>query len=170
MTNILKVEEIDPVRPSLIAEQFGQVDYEDAFRIELDSPAWSSVDELAECFFRSQPRWISLVSMGLRSDGHLEAELGESAFAVGSAVGSWKVYDRNAGEIVFGDDMGFMEYRFSLARVDSRQATGATAVQYKWARASRFYFRLVKPFHRRFIPIALRNTGLAGSDMRKAAA
>ena len=151
------VVEIEVEDGSLAASAFDQPDYRDAFQVQQPDTSWRDVDEIARAFFLGQPRWIAIVSMNLGSRADLEAALATTTFDVGTSVGSWKVYDRDDAEIVFGDDMGFMEYRFALRQVDKRTATGSTSVRYRWPRVSGFYFGLVKPFHRRFIPIAMRN-------------
>ena len=74
----------------------------------------------------------------------------------GPQVGSWQVYKRSDDEIIFGDDMGFMEYRFSFYMDELGNVEAGTAVKFKWARLSRCYFGLVKPLHRRFVPLSLR--------------
>jgi hypothetical protein len=76
-------------------------------------------------------------------------------------VGSWEVVERSDDEIVFGDSLGFMQYRFSFRRIDDEHIEAATAVRYRWRRTGRFYFALVRPFHRRFVAHALARVAAA---------
>ncbi len=53
---------------------------------------------------------------------------------------------RNQDEIVFGDHMGSMEYRFSFRLCSERsRVEGATAVKFVWRRSGRSYRWLVQP-------------------------
>ena len=68
-----------------------------------------------------------------------------------------KIFNRNKNEIVFGDDMGFMEYRFSmLYNPNTNRVEVSTLVHYK-SIMGKYYFALIKFMHKKFIIISLKN-------------
>lgn len=145
---------VEPSADSEIAATYVKPDYRDAFLVP--AQGWATVEQFASAYFLNQPRWLSMVSMNLTSRAKLVAALADSGFAQGSAVGAWQVHRRSDNEIVFGDDMGFMEYRFSMRLLASGDIEASTAVKYRWQRMSHLYFSIVKPMHRRFVPMSLR--------------
>lgn len=148
-----KVRLIEPAVDTLVAAMYDEPDYRDAFLIPGN---WHNVEEFTTAFFTGQPRLLARLSMN-SSPAVIRAAVGDQSYAEGSSVGSWRVHGRSDREIVFGDDMGFMEYRFSFRLRDDEQIEASTAVKYKSARMGPIYFSIVKPFHRRFVAIALRN-------------
>ena len=135
---------------------FKSADYRDGFRVETGG-RYATVADFATAYFLNQPRWLSLVSMNLASRQKLKAAIANTdGYQIDTAIGSWKVYDRTEDEIVFGDNMGFMEYRFSFRLDAAGFVEASTAVKYGWGGAGRFYFAIVKPMHKRFVPISLR--------------
>jgi len=79
-------------------------------------------------------------------------------YKIGSKVGTWKVFDRSDKEIVFGESLGFMDYRFSMRfdKGDAEYIEVSTVVKTN-STAGKFYFALVKLLHRKFVMISLRN-------------
>ncbi len=152
------VEPSEPSVGTLVAASFTEPDYRDGFDVILGEDGVDDVAEFARAYFLSQPRWLSLVSMNLVTRQRLVEEVGDGDFAMGDTIGSWKVFDRSDDEIVFGDHMGFMEYRFSFRRVDRHLVQASTSVKYVWPRVGPVYFGLVKPMHVRFVLMSLRTT------------
>lgn len=151
-----QVLESEADRASLVGSTFDRPDYEDRFCIDVRPGQYRVVDEVATDWFDKQPALLRLLSTNSISRKGVEAATRDGGYAVGSAVGSWKVYQRDDNEIVFGDNMGFMEYRFSLRLADPPVAVeGATAVKFLWRRSGKFYFAIVRPLHRRFIKYLL---------------
>ncbi len=153
----MSVVSASPESDSLVNSAYEAPDYRDRFVATVASNAFVNVDAVVDQWFRHQPGWLRLLSTNTLRKRHIANSIG-SSYAVGDSVGSWEVVDRSVDEIVFGDDMGFMEYRFSFRRVDAQHIEAATAVQYLWPRTGRFYFSLVRPLHRRFVAYALRRT------------
>jgi hypothetical protein len=145
------IKEITPTQDTLASKEFTQIDYHDSFEIQ---GTFGNVDAFAQCYFLSQPSWLSLVSMNLFSTKSIQKAIDKSAFKKGSAIGSWKIYTRDENEIVFGDDMGFMEYRFFMLWVDETTVRVGTVVQYK-GRFGKYYFALVKLMHKKFVRMSL---------------
>lgn len=151
------ITEIDPTPGTLADDAYQKPDYRDAFRVSCTRQDFATVADFATAYFMNQPRWLSLVSMNLTSRDKLETALGDQSYPQGSRVGSWKVHGRSDDEILFGDNMGFMEYRFSFARRADGDIEASSAVKYRWRTMSHLYFTIVKPAHKRFVPISLRN-------------
>ncbi len=154
------IQELEPDVSSLISTQFNPADYRDRFTISVDSDHYHSVDDVVTDWFTKQPMWLRALSTNSFSRAKVEQAISKKPFKVGDRIGSWEIVDRNGNEIVFGDDMGFMTYRFSFRLIDqgATQVEGATSVKFLWRRSGRFYFGLVRPFHRRFVKLALRIT------------
>jgi hypothetical protein len=145
-----------PTPGTLVDTAFTSADYRDEFVVST-ATAHERVDDFARAYFLAQPGWLSLVSSGIWAKEKRQALLAGHRFDAGSSIGSWKVYDRTDDEIMFGDNMGFMEYRFSmrLDPEDGQRIFASTAVHYLWRRTGRFYFALAKQAHTRFVPFAL---------------
>ena len=103
------LKEISPTLDTLASKEFSQIDYHDSFEVQGE---FESVDAFAMQYFLSQPSWLSLISMNIFSKKSIQKAIDKSDFKKSTAIGSWKIYTRDDKEIVFGDDMGFMEYRF----------------------------------------------------------
>jgi len=75
------------------------------------------------------------------------------------------VIERDGHEIVFGDDLGFMQYRIGFRLGQSANTIeAATAVSYLWPRTGPIYFALVRPFHKLFVKYALSRAASRCSD------
>ncbi len=166
---VVRVSPVPPTPGTLISAAYSDPDYRDAFRV---SPACGDrVEDFATAFFASQPGWLAKVSMNLgdKKSRH-DAIKGANEYAEGSSIGSWKIHGRTNDEIMFGEHMGFMEYRFSMLRRPDGAIEAATSVKYL-KRFGHLYFGVVKPFHIGFIKLALRNTSShAASAMAPAGA
>ena len=80
-------------------------------------------------------------------------------FEPGEAIGAWIIYHRNADEIVFGESLGFMTYRFSLSlKHDTQSDTVVVSTVAKLNdRFGKLYFSIVKLMHKRFVKLTLTN-------------
>ena len=151
--------ELPPDSRSLVGSQYDQPDYQDRFVTDVRAGRYRNVDEVVNDCFTKQPTWLRLLSTNTFSKKGVEAAIAGGGYEPDSAVGSWIVIERNHEEIVFGDDMGFMEYRFSM-RLDPEDPSyveASTAVRYKWRRTGRFYFAAVRPMHKRFVVMSMRS-------------
>ena len=145
------IKEITPTHDTLASQEFSHIDYHDSFEVKGE---FADIEAFASHYFLSQPSWLSLVSMNLFSTKSIQKAINQSAFKKESAIGSWKIYTRDDNEIVFGDDMGFMEYRFFMLWVDETTVRVGTVVQYK-GRFGKYYFALVKLMHKKFVRMSL---------------
>lgn len=148
------VEATAPSPATLVGASYDDPEYRDAYLIRTNGEV--TVEDFATGFFLSQPTWLARVSMNLGGKQSRRSAIGESDYAIGSTVGSWKVRERAHDEIVFGEHMGFMEFRFSVYLRPDGDIEASTVVKYL-NRFAPIYFTVVKPFHRGFIRIALGN-------------
>ena len=151
-----------PTPGTLIDTVYDSPDYRDAFLV--DSAHGGRIEDFATGFFLAQPRWLAKVSMNLGDAQSRQAAINAGEYLEGSSVGSWKVYGRTDDEIVFGEHMGFMEYRFSMLQKPDGQVEAATSVKYL-KRFGHIYFGVLKPFHIGFIKVALRNASARGAQV-----
>lgn len=74
----------------------------------------------------------------------------KSNLKINSNIGSWKIFNRNDNEIVFGESMGFMDYRFSM-RLDKNSTDDIEVSPVITLRGSmgKFYFSIVNLMHKK---------------------
>ena len=158
INRVKKKEDIKEVAfdPELmVTTVFQKVDYRDCFEVQIDG--FKTVDEFVKNYFLAQPFWLRVVSFQLLSRENLLKQLEKNRFQKGSIVGAWRVYGRDEQEIAFGQDMGFMEYVFTFHLASPSLLKVATVVQYKGA-LGKYYFNVVKFFHKPFVRLSLKNT------------
>jgi hypothetical protein len=150
---------VEPHSDSLVASIYEQPDYLDRFQFAA-ADTFGSVDEVVVAWFERMPAWIRLLSANVLSPSAFRVQLDRGqadGFPVGHRVGSWEVIARDDAEIVFGDSLGFMEFRTGFRLIPSAESAGpstvecATAVRYLWRRTGAFYFGLVRWPHQLFI-------------------
>ena len=119
----------------------------------------SAINDYAKNYFISQPTWLRLISFNTISKSKIKDEIRTSRFKVNSKIGSWKVFDKNDNEMVFGDSMGFMDYRFSmrLFKNNTDDIEVSTVVTYK-SSMGKYYFSMVKLMHKKFVIRSLKNS------------
>ncbi|MCF6244490.1 MAG: DUF2867 domain-containing protein [Sulfurovum sp.] len=137
----------------LVNTSLPQIDYSDCFMQHIDKEHFTSIDTFVKAYFESQPRWLVAISMNILSKSRMKKDLKDNHFSVNDNIGAWKIYIRDDKEIVFGDDMGFMEYRFSM-QLDDTLLRCATVVQYK-GQLGKYYFSFVKLLHQKFVLLSL---------------
>ena len=147
------MKKIPLTQDMLVSTALEQIDYSDCFVENIDIKQFKTIDEFVQKYFETQPRWLALISMNMYSKRGMQKALEDNSFSVDDSIGSWKIYLRDNKEIVFGDDMGFMEYRFSM-RLDADRLRVATIVQYK-GKMGKYYFSIVKLLHQRFVWLSL---------------
>ncbi|HEY1015943.1 MAG TPA: DUF2867 domain-containing protein [Herpetosiphonaceae bacterium] len=152
------ISEIAPERDGLIQGALPRIDYRDAFAAPLPAGRFAGIDELARAYFLAQPAWLRAISMNLPGRQALERQLAATTFAVGESIGSWRIWERGADEIVFGESLGFMTYRFSLAlrRDEGGESLIAATVASTPGALGKAYFRVVRLLHKRFVRLTLR--------------
>jgi hypothetical protein len=137
----------------LVSSVLTPIDYSDCFETKVSNDTFPNIDTFVRRYFETQPRWLMAISMNILKKETMQKALERGTFNVDESVGSWKVYARNEEEVVFGDDMGFMEYRFAV-RLDDTRLRVSTVVQYK-GKMGKYYFALVKLLHQKFVLMSL---------------
>ena len=133
----------------LVYDALNPIDYSDCFERKINVDTFPSIDDFVRRYFETQPRWLMAISMNILNRKTMDDTLKNTSFQVDEAIGAWKIYMRDENEIVFGDDMGFMEYRFAM-RIDDDRLRISTVVQYK-GKMGKYYFSLVKLLHQKFV-------------------
>jgi len=158
MSSRFVIFEVEPESDTLVYNTFEAIHYRDGFRISLNKGDIHNIDYFADRYFTSQPLWLRVISMHILNREKLISIVENTDYKIGSKVGTWKVFDRSDKEIVFGESLGFMDYRFSMRfdKGDAEYIEVSTVVKTN-STAGKFYFALVKLLHRKFVMISLRN-------------
>ncbi|MDR1338982.1 MAG: DUF2867 domain-containing protein [Prevotellaceae bacterium] len=157
MKVIVKADKIPD--KSIISNGFGKTDYCDSYRIVKQTN--ETVDGITTQIFR-MPGWViglmkirnGIVEIfGLRSGENVK----EAAYyPVGSKAGYFTVTERNANEIIMGEDDRHLYFRTSVL-IDREQSfiylTTIVRFHNLWGR---IYFLPVKPLHRLIVKSLLK--------------
>lgn len=82
-------------------------------------------------------------------------------YEVGTQAGIFKVYDKTATEIILGEDDKHLDLRISLLLEQSKynenekKITVTTIVKLN-NKLGKYYFFIIKPFHRTIVPLILK--------------
>ena len=147
------INEIKYQNNLLAATLLESIDYTDCFELKLD---FDTIDNFAKDYFLAQPAWLHFVSFGILRKKTLIPILEKTTFQTSTTIGQWKVYGRNENEIVFGQNMGFMEYCFSFKQEDKETLKVSTLVEYK-SKMGKYYFAIVSLLHKPFVKLSLKN-------------
>jgi len=139
---------------TLASRQLESIDYRDCFELNTNI---DSIDEFTKEYFLAQPTWLRIVSISVIQQKSIINVLNHTTFDKNNRIGQWRVYDRDEDEIIFGQDMGFMEYCFSFKKHDEQTIRASTTVQYK-GRFGKYYFAIVSLLHKLFVKMSLKNT------------
>ena len=148
-------------------------DYVDSFQgIVVDREDKLKSVDLGRAFFSSAPKWVDklfglrnkIVGMfGLKTSGSLDRQqiLDNLKCEQGDQVGLFRVFDKSDNEIILGEDDKHLNFRVSLFLDElkddklKKQITISTTVLFNnWF--GRFYFLLVRPFHKLIVPAMLK--------------
>ena len=158
LMNKINILETKANQKSLVYNSFNKIDYRDAFKMKYVKDTFQNIDEYAKVYFLSQPTWLRLISMNTISKQKIVDSIKQSNFQIDSNIGSWKIFTRNDKEIVFGDSMGFLDYRFSM-RLDKTQTDDievSTVIKLNGL-MGKYYFAGVRLMHTKFVIISLQN-------------
>ncbi len=151
---------------SSVAQVYQSVQLADAFAIRLPPGASDDPEVLARFMFTHQPAWIGMLmrvrdalvtAFGLKTGKHL-ATLATAARA--ERVGIFKIYSKNATEIVVGEDDRHLDFRVSVMCTNA-ELTVSTVVHCH-NRLGRGYLLLIAPFHRMVVKASLRRAATIG--------
>jgi hypothetical protein len=151
---------------SAVTQVYQSVQLADAFAIRLPPGASQDPEVLARFMFANQPAWIDMLmrvrdaivaAFGLKTGKHL-ATLATSARL--ERVGIFKIYSKNATEIVIGEDDRHLDFRVSVLCANA-ELTVSTVVHCH-NRLGRIYLLLIAPFHRMVVKASLRRAATIG--------
>ncbi|MGC2857677.1 DUF2867 domain-containing protein [Novispirillum sp. DQ9] len=141
-------------------------DYQDSLTISLTCPP-PPMEAVITAFFQGAPRWLDALMalrnalvrpLGLKT-GPVGPEALKPPFAVGGAIGLFRIVALTEREVVLGEDDRHLDFRVTL-RV-ARQDLGASVDVETWVRPhnrlGRWYLALVLPVHRHIVPVVAAN-------------
>ncbi len=173
MINITIQKDVLP-ESSLINNMNQRYDYIDSYSsvIQLHKQTTLTIEDIGRSFFSSPPAWVdnlltlrnSIVKIfGIKvpeSTRNKQALIESFECKIGDQLGLFKVMEKNANEIVFGEDNKHLDFRVSLFidRID-KERNGkliiSTIVLFNnWL--GRLYFLPVKQFHILIVPTILK--------------
>lgn len=152
---------------SAVNRACASADLMDAFQVALPPGASDDPERLARFMFSSQPRWVNAL-MRLRDAivGPLKLKTGAQLAAQGARqasarVGLFRIYSKDASEIVLGEDDAHLDFRVavrcsgSAGQGEGRYLTVATMVHCHNT-LGRVYLFVIAPFHRLVVRSTLR--------------
>ncbi|MDR1129353.1 MAG: DUF2867 domain-containing protein [Prevotellaceae bacterium] len=160
MKRIVKSNEIPP--NSIISNGFGKTDYCDSYRIIKQTD--ETIDEITSRIFK-MPQWIITLMkvrngivgiFGLKT-GTNETVKEATHYPAGSKAGYFTVIERNANEIVMGEDDMHLCFRLSTLIDRERSFICLTTIVRFHNVWGRIYFLPVKPFHRLIVKSLLKS-------------
>jgi len=145
-------------------------DYADCYIGTIESNAKNiTSEEVGSAFFMSSPKWIeNLLSIrnkivstfGLKTGevGLNKQDLDNFNVKIGERIGLFKLIQKNKSELIFEENDTHLNFKVSLLLDDLRQnLTITTTVNFNnWF--GKFYFSIVKPFHKIIVPVMLKAT------------
>jgi len=148
---------------SSVSKQFiGTVHYVDAFKTEL-SDIEQSIEQIYLAIFNHTPKWVNAL-MNLRNKivgifgldtGNGETPTEVKSIAVGDKQGMFKIFEIQPNEVIVGADDTHLDFRASVLK-ENNVLFLSTLVHYN-SRFGRFYFFIVKPFHKIIVKAMLKN-------------
>ena len=150
---------------SIIANQFsGGIDYVDSFHVIVPDNN-ESVDYITTCIFSALPDWGEILLVlrntivkpfglevnGARPERHKNPEV---QYEIGDKAVLFPVVDRNNSEIVMGKEDTHLDFKCSV--LAKKEANGLCAVSLTTVVCfhnvfGKWYFSLIKPFHKLLI-------------------
>ena len=160
-------------RQSAVTDAYASVNLADAYSVALPPTASTDPEVLARFIFAGQPAWIAalmrlrdaiVAGLGLKTARQLQSLEARDKSA---RVGIFKIYSRNAAEIVMGEDDKHLDFRVSVLCEPQSPATGErrlvlSTVVHCHNRLGRAYILLIAPFHRAVVQASLRRAARAG--------
>lgn len=164
----MQVQPVPVPVPSLIAGSLPQVDFADAYHAALPLGVPRQPEVLVRAIFSSAPAWIGRLlrlrnllvrPFGLRADSSEARASPTGPLRPGEYVGPFRVFTLAPDEVLMGLDDRHLDFRVSVLVRD--EAVTVTTIVQQHNTFGRFYFAVVKPFHRVIVPVLIRQ-GLRG--------
>lgn len=160
-------------KESLLYPDWADCDYTDSFEYVIaDSKHRIDVLSVTEAFVKPGPSWFEalfklrnkMVSVfKLKTPATLPEEpcSDRDPWELGKRAGMFKIFGKTPAEMVLGEDDKHLDVRISLllqpngANGEEKKVTVTTVVKLH-NRLGKCYFFFVKPFHRMFVPLLLK--------------
>lgn len=141
---------------SLVRDSFSNFNYADNYSIPVPVSDKLNIDEVFKIFLKYEPKWVKSLVMfrnflvkfaGVKIETQQEMK---SEIRAGEKAGMFLIVNRNSNEIVFGEDNSHLNFQSSvlLQRVKGQAAVHSITVVHYNNMFGRFYFFIIKPFHR----------------------
>ncbi|WP_066507933.1 DUF2867 domain-containing protein [Rufibacter sp. DG15C] len=159
---------------SLLKKEDFLFDYMDSFQhYFFDREDTIDITSVGKMFFSSGSTWINGLFairnkvvgwIGLKTPEHLKDRKPQAeafTFEPGQRLGLFKVFDKTAQEVVLGEDDRHLNFKVSLLLESLLEGNGKKRVSITTAvtfnnRFGRFYFMLVRPFHKIIVKTLLK--------------
>jgi hypothetical protein len=161
----MKIYKITIPEDSLIHGTLKEIHYVDCYSMDFKNERPITIEEVTRLFFKSMPGWVLFLLdlrnwtvkwFGLKGGDAREvlARLDNDPIEPGKPFGIFQVIQRNANEILMGQEDKHLDFRVSIG-LDSKAgneyaAYVATVVQFNHF-SGWMYFLPVKPFHKLII-------------------
>lgn len=147
------------------------IDFCDSYESNFLTNEKPTISTIGKAFFTSAPRWIDqslhlrnkiVKKLGLKINGSKEEmlkQLDSFDCQIGQQIGLFKVFDKNDNEVILGEDDKHLDFKISLflntIEKQKHRLIISTTVKFN-NKFGRFYFKVIKPFHRIVVPVMLK--------------
>ena len=158
---------------SLLHFDNSDYDYIDSYKYTIiDKKNRIDIPEIVKAFAKPGPKWFeglfslrneiaSLFKLKTPAMVVKKEDNGSNKYEVGTQAGIFKVYGKTATEIILGEDDKHLDLRISLLLEQSKynenekKITVTTIVKLN-NKIGKYYFFIIKPFHRTIVPLILK--------------
>jgi hypothetical protein len=158
---------------SRVTNLYAAVNLADAYSIELPSGTSKDPEVLARFIFSQLPPWMFglmkirdmvVAGLGLKTTKHLKAA---DARNNENRVGIFKIYGKEAAELILGEDDKHLDFRLSVLHSDAAAPSGKqrltlSTVVHCHNRLGRLYIFIIAPFHRLLVQSSMRHAARRG--------
>lgn len=149
----------------------GKYDYIDSYEyVIVDQNHKIGITDIAEVFIQPGPKWFEglfairnkiVALLGLKTKKTILNENDPNRWEPGTQTPIFKVFGKTDTEIVLGEDDKHLDLRISLLLKQDTQNTQkkeivVTTVVKLHNRLGRYYFFFIKPIHRCFVPLIMK--------------
>lgn len=154
------ISKVETPKKSIIYKYISDVDYSDAYSMELRDKEVSA-EEIYLNIFSHVPSWIMNLMLlrnkvvalfGLKSDGKMDDV---KSLKVGEKAGIFMIYSIEKEEIIAGEDNVHLDFRVSVLKEDD-EVTISTLIHYNNL-FGKVYMTIVMPFHRLVVKAMMKN-------------
>ncbi len=144
-----KIQKCSLPKESAVSQEFPKIDYLDAYQLSIHSE--DDIDQITATIFK-MPKWI-LTLLKMRNSIVKVFGLKTAPFAL---------LNRTENEVIMGNDDKHLIFRVSVfaERKETECIVTLTTIVHFHNIFGRFYFMLVKPFHKKIVQSCLKQLSL----------